>query len=569
MGLTSSLHIGRSGLLSAQAALQVTGNNLANVASPGYHRQTVGVAPNRYSQVGQDLFIGTGVQITDITRQVDQALESRLRAANADAAGSQVLADMLGQVESIQNELTGVDLSTRLGAFFNAWNDITANPQDLSLRTLAVEEARSLSAFINDIRGELGQLQQQVDQRTRNAANSIDDLLSRIEQINKSIVLAEQGQGAGAGGLRDQRFNLLSELSEFLDISTVEQQNGSVDVFVGSLPIILNGESRGIELESFAEDGEIQTRVLISEDRSEIDASAGQIGKLVEFRREHLEEAIEAVDTLANTLIFEVNKLHSQGQGLQLLDSVEGTTRVADASLALNDPALELDFTAQHGSFKLHLTQLSTGQRTTNAINIDLDGINPASDTSLNSLAADISAINGVTATVLPDGRLKIESDSSDFQISFSDDSSGALAVLGVNTFFQGGDAFDMAVNDSLVGDPRHVAAGLDHLPGDNRTALGIAGLRDAPVDALQGLSITQHWNRHVEDFAIRLAQARDGAQADEVVKANLTQQQQAISGVNADEETINLIQYQRMFQASARFINVVDELTQTLLGLV
>ena len=95
------------------------------------------------------------------------------------------------------------------------------------------------------------------------------------------------------------------------------------------------------------------------------------------------------------------------------------------------------------------------------------------------------------------------------------------------------------------------------------------AALRDTGVSTLGGQSLTGFWNRHVEDVSIRTAQAIDQLNADSVVKENLQVQQQAFSGVNADEETIDLMSYQRMYQANARFLNVVDELMQTLIGIV
>jgi flagellar hook-associated protein 1 FlgK len=98
---------------------------------------------------------------------------------------------------------------------------------------------------------------------------------------------------------------------------------------------------------------------------------------------------------------------------------------------------------------------------------------------------------------------------------------------------------------------------------------LALADLRNTGLEALNGLSLPGYWNRHVEDVAIRTAQAREQLQADTVVAENLKVQQQAFSGVNADEETIDLLKFQRMYQANARFISVIDELMQTLLGLV
>lgn len=569
MGLTSSLQIGRSGLLTSQAALQTAGNNLANLTTEGYHRTDARITAVRAQEIQNGVFIGQGVQLTAITRQVDEALESRLRAAVSDESGSRVLQDLFSEIESIENELSEVDVSTRLSTFFNAWSDLANNPQDLSLRTLVVEEASTLTDFIQSVRGDFGDLQKRIDDRLGNAVDSVNGLLDRIVELNRSIALQEGGSGGEATGLRDQRDLYLTELSEYMDFSTVPQPSGAIDIFVGSLPVVLGTQNRGLVAESQAVDGQITTTVRIKADNSPIDIQSGELGALIGFRGNNLEDTIDTLNTFANTLIFEVNKIHSQGQGLTLLDGITGTTRVIDTTAALNSVDAGIDFTPTHGSFQFHVTQKSTGQRITQTIQVDLDGINPAADTSLTSLAAQIDAAANVSASITADGKLRITPDAGDFQVSFSDDSSGVLAALGVNTFFTGSDSFDIAVNTDLVGDPGKVAAALDHLPGDNRNALALAGLREQGVNALQGLSIPGYWNRHVEEISISTAQARDQFLADSVVKENLQVQQQAYSGVNADEETIDLMSYQRMYQANARFITVVDELMQTLLTLV
>ena len=110
---------------------------------------------------------------------------------------------------------------------------------------------------------------------------------------------------------------------------------------------------------------------------------------------------------------------------------------------------------------------------------------------------------------------------------------------------------------------------GRGHLDGDNRNALALSALRDTALESLNGLSISGHWADHVGRVANGIAQARDRSEAADVVRDNLESQRAAISGVNADEETINLLQFQRAYQASARLVSVVDEMTQTLLALV
>ncbi|HEX7011061.1 MAG TPA: flagellar basal body rod C-terminal domain-containing protein, partial [Phycisphaeraceae bacterium] len=394
------------------------------------------------------------------------------------------------------------------------------------------------------------------------------NLLGQIEDLNNRIAVQEHGSG-GASALRDQRDAALSELARYLDISTVESPSGVVDVYVGSLPIVLNGQSRGVELKKATVDGELEAQLVVAADGSPLDISSGQLGAMVQFRQEDLAQAIGDLDTFAAQLIWQVNRIHSQSQGLQSFQSITGATKVADADAALNDEAAGLDLPPAHGSFQIHVTQLSTGQRLTYTINVDLDGINPAGDTTLTSLAADLDAISDITASVSADGRLQISADTNDFRISFSDDTSGVLASLGINTFFTGTSARDIGVNSVVAQDVNLLAAGRGHAVGDNQAALAIAGLRQTGVDELGGMSLPEYWSRHVEDLAAKLSATRQQVDADTVVLENLQAQQQAISGVNIDEEAIDLVRYQQAYQASARFLSVVDELMRTLLAMV
>lgn len=566
MALGGALQIGRSGLMSAQTALEVTGSNMANLATRGYHRQSVALAAAPDHEIQQGVFVGQGVQLDSIDRVIDDALEARLRNSITGESGSAMLESLFERVEAIENEFTDIDLSSRLTEFFNAFSNLANNPQDLSLRTLVISEASTLTDFIRDMRTEFTDLRTQVDRSAAQAVATVNDLLTRIETLNTSVALAEGGAGT-ASGLRDQRDALLGELAQYLDISTVETPTGNIDIYVGSLPIVINGKSRGVDLKTETVNGEVVTSVVIAEDQSPLNISTGELGALSRFRLQDLDDAIDTLDTFAEQLIWQVNRLHTQSQGIAGSSRITGNVRVADATVALNDADADLDLPPSHGSFEVNITQRSTGQRVTTTVFVDLDGLN-ANDTTLTSLVADLDAITNLTATATADGRLDLAAAGNDFQITFSNDTSGVLASLGINTFFSGKDAFDIAVEDRIVQAPSLLAVAQGHLPGDNRTALAISALRDEPVTALGDLSLTRYWNRHVEDFAIRLGQTREQAAADSVVRANLEEQQQAMSGVNPDEEAINLIRYQRAYQASARFLTIVDEMIETLLAL-
>ena len=163
----------------------------------------------------------------------------------------------------------------------------------------------------------------------------------------------------------------------------------------------------------------------------------------------------------------------------------------------------------------------------------------------------------------------QIDAAATDFEISFSDDSSGVLAALGINTFFSGANATDISVNNAVAQNPGLIAAAQGHVKGDNRTALALSDLRDQAITQLNGVSLLEFWSQHVQDYATLASQTKQQLEADVVVRENLEAKQQAISGVNADEEAINLLLYQRAYQGNARFISVVDELLQTLISLL
>lgn len=565
MSFGGSLQIGRSGLLTAQTALDTVGHNLSNAATRGYHRQQASLNPANSQDNGQGVSVGRGVQIEAITRQVNDALLGRLRSAIAEESGSSRRQELLRQLEAIEHEFTDADLTTRLGRFFDGWSELANNPQDKSLRALVTREGEQLASFVRDLHARIGDLNKQTLDETASATRQVNELLGRVEELNDKIGVQE-GSGTSAAGLRDRRDNALAELAEYLDISTVAQDNGKVDIYVGSEPIMLNGKSRGVELKRDEDDsGKLLEKLVTADDQSTLDAAAGNLGAMMRFRQDDLPEAVGALDALAHELVWAVNRQHSQGQGLSLHDSITSGYRVEDADAALNAPESGLDFTPGHGSFRLHVTQDSTGERKSSTINLDLDGIDPDNDTSLNDLAATIDAVENVSASVTAAGRLEITT-AADHRVSFSDDTSGVLAALGVNTFFEGGGASDIAVDQRIAAAPELLAVSQDHTVGGNANAHAIAAVRDKPAEAIGGLTIREHWNRHVEDYGARLAEAGDRLEADASVRENLESQHQSVSGVNVDEEAVDLMRYQRAYQASARFLSVVDEMMQTLL---
>ena len=564
MGLNAALQIGRSAILSSQAAMNVAGNNMANAATPGYHRQIASLMPSGASAIGRNQFVGTGVQLVSVHRAIDTALQARLRNAISDESAAQIDYRFLSAIETLQNELSGDDLSSQLSAFFNAFSELANNPNDHAIRSIVLQEGASLAGHISSLRQEYGVVRTEIDRSLGTSVEQVDGLLDEIAKLNLQVSQAEGGGGGEASSLRDQRDQLVDELSQFLEVTTVEQPGGSLDILVNSVPVVLGGESRGIELRTLNGEESSEVSVRVREDGSFLDIATGTIGALLRQREETIAPAIGALDTFSSQLIFQVNNLHAQGQGTGGRAFIEGLYGVSNSDMNLNADASGVPWPINNGTFQLHMVHAATGERTTYQVHVDPENM------SLRDLVDQINnslEIPGLLAAVSPNGQFQLQADSG-YEIVFSEDESGVLAALGMNAFFGGTDASDIAIDQALLDDPTLLAASSDFTLGGNGVALGIVALQDTAIDDLGGASLRQYWQEAVNKQAIKTGAAETTLASNQLVRASIDAQNQSVSGVSLDEEAIDLMSLQRQFQAAARFITVIDEAMEELLNI-
>jgi len=217
----------------------------------------------------------------------------------------------------------------------------------------------------------------------------------------------------------------------------------------------------------------------------------------------------------------------------------------------------------------VHVRDQKTGETVTRLIQVHLDGLpGPGGDTTLNTLAQALSGVPYLSATVTADNRLQVSAGAG-FEFACSDDSSGALAALGIGTFFQGTDAATLAVQSAVRNDPRLIATSLNGAPGDGGNAGRLALVGSAASSLLGEQSIQDFHAGIVNGLAVDTQAAQTAQEAADATYSSLLAQREAVSGVDLDEEAINLTKYERSFEGAARYLSVVDALTSDLLALV
>jgi flagellar hook-associated protein 1 FlgK len=186
----------------------------------------------------------------------------------------------------------------------------------------------------------------------------------------------------------------------------------------------------------------------------------------------------------------------------------------------------------------------------------------------LDDLTAQLSQIAGIFAQTTADGRLQLSATGQDTEFAFSNDTSGVLAALGLSTFFTGSNARDLGINDIVRQDPTKFAASKGGIGADTANAELLAAFLDRPLASQNSASIGVLYDRLTSDVTQGSAVAKSVADGAATFATTLTGQKLAASGVNIDEETINMLGYQRAYQAAAKYIATLNELLQILVQL-
>jgi flagellar hook-associated protein 1 FlgK len=207
-----------------------------------------------------------------------------------------------------------------------------------------------------------------------------------------------------------------------------------------------------------------------------------------------------------------------------------------------------------------------TGATTTNTVNVNLTGL--GQQTTLQSLANSLNSISGLSASISASGQLTINSSSADEEFTFANDNSGTLAALGINTFFSGTTAADLGVSTVLQNDPGKFAASQGGIGQDTQNASVLANFLNQPLASRNGDTISTVYDNFMATSTQAAAVAQSSSTASQSYLQTLQGQKTSISGVNMDEEAVNMMTLQSNYAASAKYITTLQQLLSLLVQL-
>lgn len=614
-GLFSTLNIGTSGMSSQQKAIDVTSHNIANANTDGYTRERAVIEsktpydmPSVNNAIGGGQ-VGTGAEVTAIQRVRDDFVDYQVRNETSTKGTYETRDNYLSQVEGIFNEPSDTGISSLMGKFFDAWQDLSKQPQDSETRTVVAQQSSALAAALNHSYNQLQSLKADSQSFLKDQVVQINDYLDQIDKLNQQI-MSVKITGSEPNDLMDKRDSLLDKLSEDFNI-TIDKKNFD-----------------GINLKPANSDGISNASLVQSENNSDVKrfsyiSGIEQVGNSNEYKITYYKNGDMTNDAnkvevyVAN---IDADKLKQLDENRVLWANKDG---LAIGLSTDESGALELHGKSQYDPVDASQIKLFTpdsGQlQGAMSVQQDIDNYTDQLNKMAKTLAFTVNAVqSGRTSAGNPQNPLGNPPDAdympffvnSDAALYGTDnDGKDVLNNLGqtlndeVNIT-----AGNISVNTAILSDPMKIKTNThdDEFAyasdndidgnGDGKRALAIAQLRDkiitiqninsstsrsdfitslSPDDngvgtvqnSINGMTMDGYYKDTVDKLGVQEQQAQRIVQNQNSLLQNFQQSRASVSGVSIDEEMANLIQYQHAYQANAKIISTVDQLLDVVIN--
>ena len=310
--LNSLLETGRRALIANQDVLSTIGHNVSNVNTEGYSRQRAELtASNAMDNIGYGQ-IGTGVEISEITRARDLLLDKQYRNELTNFSKWNKQDAALAQIEDIFLEPSDTGFNDILQGYWDAWSDLANDPTSSTARTVLRERATQVTETLNKFDRDVTSVQQLLNDEFSMKVDLLNELAEGFAAINMKIRTVES-VGQNANDLRDKRDMILDEMYSLANINYGENADGTINVYLNGDVFIQDADVRRLDTKATARN-EVRINELIWDDTNKpIEISGGELAGLMEVRDIDAEFVRERLDELAMSIVEEVNALHSEG----------------------------------------------------------------------------------------------------------------------------------------------------------------------------------------------------------------------------------------------------------------
>ncbi|AMO67867.1 flagellar hook-associated protein FlgK [gamma proteobacterium BDW918] len=617
-----------SALVSYQRALATTSHNIANADTEGYSRQRVDFATRVPQQLGNTT-IGSGVKVSSVSRVYDNFTAGQLRSAQAAFSAVNNSYQLASQLDNALAD-PNLGLGASLSRYYNSIQGVADDPSSISSRQLMLAEAQGLGDRFADLSAQLDSLGREVNVRISTSVSDINDLATQIADINLLISESRGKFGTTPNDLLDQRDQALLSLNELIGIKSVEQNDGTVSVFVGNGEALVLGE-RTIKMNAVSnvfEPGRIEVAMDMGGGQAVISSSlsGGSLGGSLNFRDGLLNETRNELGRISLAVASSMNEQNRAGidlrgnqggdlfsvpdpvvhRSLNNTSATQMTAQISDLSQVTGNNVL-MRFNGTNWSFfdEANGAQLSSVTGTGSVadpfeykgVQFSLNGPAAAGDqfvlrptegaaAGLKLALTDPAAIAAAAATRSLSGSNNIGSGSisqtnivdsgnpnllDNVDIEFLTATTYQINGSGSFSYTPGAElninGNQFVLNGSPVAGDQFFIGANTNAVGDNRNILKLAGAENLKLLNGGTVSVQDAVNGLVGDIAVATRSAQINKQSQENLLSQTRARYESVSGVNLDEEAANLLKFQQAYQAAAQATSIANDLFQNLMS--
>ncbi|MCE5264220.1 MAG: flagellar hook-associated protein FlgK [Deltaproteobacteria bacterium] len=597
MSISSLLSTSRDALIANQMAIDITGGNIANVNTPGYTRQRLDLK----SSGGVDTGVGTsqiGVTISGVERIYDRFIEARIIDQRQNTGYSDTLLQGLQNIEMAIDDTQGAGISDQLSKFWSSWGDLSKNPSGIVERSALLSTAQDLTDALATYKGNLDTITEDLGRSIADTVVLINEKVDEIADLNTRI-METVGDKGEKNDFLDKRMQALKELSALTNISQFENDNGTINIYLSNGEPLLQGtltQSLGVRQNA---DGLSEVYASASGETVNGALTGGNLGALIELQGTIVPEYVNYIETFTQSFVDRVNEIHRDGfdaysnTGVDFFETPNAVPQILGSAESLYDDHHD-EITAATTWENVHddagvsagladgdVISFSGSSRTGERVSGSYTITDTATDTIEGLLNAVETAFGGqVTASIDASGQITVTdkvAGRSGIAMTFDYTQAHDLNFGAVSTTNPGGQlgyygsgtiAGTVRVNALIAADINRIAASTS-VTGNGENAGLIAAVQDELLMNNKTSSLGSFLAATVGQIGEEVAVAKINGERQTAIGNLLDNQRESVSGVSIDEEMIRLINYQMGYNAAGKLVTIVDEMLDTLMGLV